>query len=133
MAKSQYLHAGHNPNPLLPPMKYRQMGYSHWVERIDYDGRSCGLEVYQWQAHAGKWCRPNEYASGRDLDLVNYRWVALCPNPPFKEEVEEVQQIIQRLRLSFAEDTPDTPGLLTREEFDKISLMFAENIVPRST
>lgn len=126
-------HSGRDPTPLKPPKRYLKYGYHHWVERIDYDGRSQGLEVYQWQSGVQKWCRPNEYASGRDVDLVYYRWVALCPTPPFKEEVEDVQKIIERVRLSFAEDTSDTPGLLTRAEFSKISMMFAENIVPRST
>lgn len=132
MSKSQYPHAGRDPTPLLPPMRYRNFAYCHWVQAVDYDGRGQGLEVYQWQASAKKWCRPNEYDTGRDLDLVGYRWVALCPAPPFKEEVQDVQKIIQRVRLSFAEDTTDTPGLLTLEEFDKIALIITENIVPRS-
>lgn len=127
-----YEHEGRNPTPLVPPKGYKGMSFHHWVERIDYDGRSCGLEVYQWQPGVQKWCYPNQYACGLDKDLVNYRWVALCPIPPFKQEVQEVQEIIQRLRNSFAEDSADTPGLLTSEEFAKISLMFAENIAPRS-
>ncbi len=125
-------HSGRDPNPLQPPQRYKGMAFHHWVERIDYDGRACGLEVYQWQPGVQKWCYPNQYACGQDKELVHYRWVALCPIPPFKEEVADVQKIIERLRQSFAEGSTDAPGVLTREEFAMISMMFAENIAPRS-
>lgn len=99
--------------PLLPPKS--QMGYAnhHWVRRIDFDGRPCGLEVYQWQPSAQKWCLPNEYACNRDKDLAGYSYVALCPTPPFAEEVEIVRQIVGKIPT--ASQDHDTFHRLIRE------------------
>ena len=87
----------HTEIPLLPPLKEQGYARHHWVERIDYDGRGCGLEVYQWQPHARMWCLPNRYAQGdfSNTDLKGYRYVAICPTPPFEEEVEVVHKLLK--------------------------------------
>lgn len=129
MSFAQDDHSGRDPKPMRPPKRYLKFGYCHWVQRIDYDGRPQGLEVYQWQASAQKWCRPNEYSSGRDIDLIHYEWVALCPTPPFKHEVQDVQAILAKLRVSV--ESGDSHHRISRADFEKVALMFAENIVPR--
>lgn len=83
----------HTQIPLGPPPGHHiQYAGCHWVRRMDYDGHPGGLEVYQWQPGAQKWCRVNEYAQDRDLELLGYVYVALCPMPPFEEEVEEARK-----------------------------------------
>lgn len=108
---------------MVPPKSHIHRGGVHWVERIDYDGRSQGLEVYQWQPSAQKWCRINEYDTGGDLELVNYRWVAVCPMPVFKEEYLEVKATLEKIR-----DGKE----VTAGEMGQFVHIFHEQVFPRS-
>lgn len=106
----------------VPPSYHVGMAGHHWVERIDYDGRSCGLEVYQWQPSVKKWCRPNEYAQDRDVDLTGYRYVAVCPTPMFEEEAEEVKKIFDDLQLRFTSgnSVPVTKAQIGVDQYEKL-------------
>lgn len=88
------------PKGLVPPGKERFYAKHHWVTRVDVDGRTCGLEVYQWQPGTQRWCRPNEYASERDLELEGYRYIAVCPTPPFEQELAVFDEILNELRTT---------------------------------
>lgn len=101
------LETKYGASPVTPPAPpgyhFARAGF-HFLQRIDYDGRSCGLEVYQWQPGAKLWCRPNEYSSGRDLDLIGYEYVAVCPTPPFVDELESVKRVLSHLKHNVPED-----------------------------
>lgn len=114
------IHAGRDDTPLQPPRRHLHRAGWHFVERIDYDGRTCGLEVYQWQPQAQKWCRPNEYASNRDIDLVNYRWVAECHLPLFPDEIEPVQAVLEDMRQRFTSgnSVPVTRTTISAEQME---------------
>lgn len=92
-------HPWHNV-PLVPPGRHAHGSDCHWVERIDYDGRACGLEVYQWQPGVKAWCLPNQHATGIALELRDYRWVSVCPLPMFDSEVEDLKQRLRKFVLS---------------------------------
>lgn len=106
----------------VPPSYHIGMAGVHWMERIDYDGRPCGLEVYQWQPSEKLWCRPNEYSSGRDLELIGYRYVAPCPTPMFDEEAKEVKKIFDDLQQRFTSgnQVPVTRATLGLEQYEKL-------------
>ena len=84
--------------PLLPPSHELRYAGIHWVERMDYDGRGTGLEVWQWQPETQKWCRPNDYARGNDHELKGYRYVAVCPMPMFPDELKSVEKIVKLIK-----------------------------------
>lgn len=88
-----------------PPGRHSAYAGCHWLQRIDYDGRPCGLEVYQWQPNAKRWCRPNEYAQDRNVSLQGYEYVAACPTPAFPDELKAVERAMEFLKgTSFAEE-----------------------------
>lgn len=120
--EEQYEHAGRDPRPLVPPGHHIGMAGCHWVKQVDYDGRSLGsLEVYQWQPFAKQWCRPNEYAMDRNLDLVHYVWVAPCPLPVTPQEYAEVKATLTKIK----ERKP-----VSVKEMDQLSLIFHEQVHP---
>lgn len=86
--------------PLIPPKKYLQFAFHHWVEQIDSDGRGMGLVVMQWQPGAKSWCLPNQYASGVALPLNGYVWRGLCPTPPLRDELIEFNQALDKIKES---------------------------------
>lgn len=112
----------HTEIPLLPPLREQARANHHWVERIDYDGRACGLEVYQWQPHARKWCLPNCFAQGgsSDKDLKGYRYVAICPTPPYPEEVTVVQKLLKQFGKNLKPDM--------KEDFETFKRVIGEQI-----
>jgi hypothetical protein len=109
--------------PVPPGFHTGHAGF-HYLQRIDYDGRPCGLEIYQWQPTAKLWCRPNEYARGRDLELIGYRYVATCPTPPFAEELESAERMLKYLKGKIsAKNTPQT-----RLDFDVFQRLVREHL-----
>jgi len=107
------------------------IGYAgfHFLERIDYDGRPCGLEVYQWQPQAELWCRPNEYACGRDLELINYRYVAPCPLPRTEEQKQKLDAIFSDLALRFksGNSVPVERATISAEQFETLFDFFVRS------
>lgn len=89
------------PKVLVPPG--REIGYAncHWVKASGQYGHN-EMEIWQWQPGVKKWCRPNEHASGRDHDLIDYTYVARCPLPPFREELDEFMVVVEKLRSGIA-------------------------------
>ena len=114
--------------PLLPPASEQPYARHHWVERVDYDGHGCGLEVYQWQPHARKWCLPNRYAQGdiSDVELKGYRYVAICPTPPFAEEVEEARKLLKEFEQHLRPEQ--------KERFETLKRLIGEHLftLPKS-
>lgn len=53
----------------------------HWIDAVDFDGRSHGLIVLQWQPHVQRWCHSGDIATGRDFDAKGYLYVAPCVRP----------------------------------------------------
>lgn len=94
------------------------------MERVDYDGRATGLEVYQWQPQAKLWCRPNEYACGLDLELIGYRYVGPCKRPLFQQEKDDLKALILKLdtvfRSSGEDEGPVEEITLTRKDYDAL-------------
>ncbi len=84
--------------PLVPPKRFLRFAYNHWVQRLDYDGHACGLEVYQWQPNAQKWCLPNQYACGSDKDLCGYVWMGICPTPAHTQETDEILALLKTIK-----------------------------------
>lgn len=120
--EEKYEHAGRDPRPLVPPGRHVGMAGCHWVAHVDCDGRSLGsLEVYQWQPFAKKWCRPNEHASDRNLDLVNYRWVAPCPLPVTAPEFNEVKATLTKIKNG---------EKVSPEQMEQLMLIFHEQVFP---
>lgn len=73
-----------NPNrdiePAPPGVHYAEAGH-HWLDTLDFDGRSHGLVVLQWQPGMKKWCASGDIATGRDVDTRGWQYVAPCPTP----------------------------------------------------
>lgn len=113
---------GRGSAPLVPPKHHFYRAGHHWVQKIDYDGRGLGLEVYQWQPASQKWCRPNEYACGLDRELVDYVWVAPCHMPLFPDEVEGVKAVLEdlTLRMTSGNEIPVTRATITAEQLATI-------------
>lgn len=117
-----------DPQPLVPPTAYHESrSQCHWVTRIDFDGRETGLEVWQWQPQARKWCRPNQYACGMDDLLVGYKWVAVCPTPPFADEVEAVKAIIAECDAEINDD--DESFLISKKDYRTLRRMLYEQVL----
>lgn len=73
--------AKENTEYLQPPRRAAFMAGHHWVEGRDFDGRSTGLVVLQWQPGVGAWCHSNNYATGNDLYLEANHWRYVCEAP----------------------------------------------------
>lgn len=127
----QYPHEGRDPIPLQPPKRHCKNAGIHWVEQVDYDGRGCGLEVWQWQPGIQKWCRPNDYARNNDRDLIHYRWIAVCPTPAFKEEVEEVRAILRSHMRQYRAGSENDHVTLTGKEFLTLYTHFFDHLAAR--
>ena len=112
---------------LLPPKHYRRFAYHHWIEGVDTDGRSTGAVVYQWQPQAGKWCKPNQYACGLDIELTTdkHHYVDLCPMPAFKVDQDKFRTILDKLRDS------DAYRSLPEDERDHFSLLVFEHVLTK--
>lgn len=122
---------GYAPTEMpVPPSYHVGRAGCHWMERIDYDGRPCGLEVYQWQPGAKKWCLPNQYAQDRDLELIGYRYVAPCPTPMFEQEAEEVKEIFDDLELRFVSgnSVPVTKASIDQKQYEKLRRLFYDYV-----
>lgn len=121
MSDKQPVHYGQSPTEMPRPAGFH-VGHAgfHFLERIDYDGRPCGTEVYQWQPSAELWCRPNEYAQGRNLDLIGYRYVAACPLPPFADEVQAAGRALKKLEAKV--DPAD------QADFEVLKRLFHEHL-----
>lgn len=53
----------------VPPLRFIRSVKAFWLVAIDSDNRTWPPEPYVWQPGAKRWCRINEEATGRDLDL----------------------------------------------------------------
>ena len=111
--------------PLLPPRKHINKAECHWVQQIDFDGRSMGYDIWRWQPVARKWCRPNEYSTGVGDELKGYRWVAVCPQPMFREETEDIKKMFERV----GKQTTGDCVTISKSDFEMLRLFFYENIV----
>ncbi len=104
---------------LIPPG--REVGFAncHWVHP---SGNGSGLEVWQWQPSAKKWCRPNQFACDMNHDLIGYKYVAICPLPVTEEELVEFRATHDQIRESaFFQALPEAQ----REQFN---LLIAEQM-----
>lgn len=68
------------PEPKPPGNHIADAGH-HWLDEIDFDGRSCGLRVMQWQPGVKRWCVSGDCATGRDVDTRGWQYIANCPTP----------------------------------------------------
>jgi len=112
--------------PPVPPGRHIGFAGFHFLQRVDYDGRTQGLEVYQWQPTAKKWCRCNEYASDRDLDLADYVYEAPCPIPITLGEVKGQADLIDSQFVAASAFLSET----FVEEWKTLYGLLKENILP---
>lgn len=68
-------------NEPIPPGCHKNYAGHHWLERIDIDGRRCGLTVLQWNPKAQKWTFSNMVATDSYIDTRGWVYVAECPLP----------------------------------------------------
>jgi hypothetical protein len=66
--------------PAPPGAHITEAGH-HWLEEIDFDGRSMGVRVLQWQPHAKRWCHSGDVAAGLNLDIRGWRYLEPCRQP----------------------------------------------------
>lgn len=114
---------------LLPPKRFLNHAYCHWVQKRDFDGRTMGLgnaEVWQWQPAAKAWCRPGFVATGEEKKLEGYVYIAYCPHPMFKVEADELKELLKELtnRVRGYRQC----GLLTADELRRIKTAIAESM-----
>jgi hypothetical protein len=98
----------------------------HFLQRVDFDGRTCGLEVYQWQPNAKKWCRCNEYASDRDLVLEDYVYDSPCPLPISLRDLKEKGDYLDGLFTAAGAFLSES----FIEEWKAYQTLVKENILP---
>jgi len=68
------------PEPVPPGILITEAGH-HWLDEIDYDGRSQGFIVLQWQPDAKKWCKSGDIATGRNVDTSGWKYVEPIKGP----------------------------------------------------
>lgn len=119
----------HEQVPLVPPGRYSRLSGCHWVQWVNSDGQSQGLEVYQWQPQAQKWCRVNQAGSGPEAhrDLVGYQWIAVCPFPPFPNEVLATKSVLARLDQLVNRGVQTVS--LSKVEYEDLSRLIREQIL----
>ncbi len=87
-----------NANPVPRGNHVRYAG-AHWLELCDSDGHRHGLEVFQWQPQAQRWCRPNQYATIHgDVDLSRYVYVGPVSLPLEGERHAQAVELLAALR-----------------------------------
>lgn len=69
----------------VPPNEYLKRSDHHWLEVLDTDGHSFGLQVVQWNPGARRWTHSGAYGSGIYLNTECWRYVAHCPLPGTEE------------------------------------------------
>lgn len=84
------------PVELMPPGREVGMANAHWVRRKG--ALTEDMEIWQWQPGVKQWCRPSEIATGRNHVLNDYEYVARCPTPPFRAELEMFSNTLKQLR-----------------------------------
>jgi hypothetical protein len=121
LKKAQHPMAREKKPPVPPGIHLQRAGF-HFLHQLDYDGRAGGLEVYQWQPNAKRWCRCNEYASDRDLTLDDYEYVAPCPLPITLDEL--------KTKLKAMDEHHDTKGFIPTNDWNQLVQLIRENILP---
>lgn len=71
----------------VPPNEYLKRSDHHWLEVLDIDGHSFGLQVVQWNPGARRWTHSGNFGTGIYLNTECWRYVAHCPLPGTEESV----------------------------------------------
>lgn len=90
---------------LCPPGRMFFQAGHHWIEEFDFDGRSMGVKVLQWQPGSKRWCHSNMYATGNDKEIqaLYSRWICEAPMPDIENDLEVLKNIrvrANRLRIA---------------------------------
>lgn len=116
-----------NEEPLVPPIKHLHKAECHWVEQIDLDGRTMGLDVWRWQPGIRQWCRPNAYGTGEGVDLKGYRWVSVCPAPLFEQENQDIKNLFHKYNNLRKDDCVP----ISVSDYEMLRSYFYEQIIER--
>lgn len=67
----------------VPPLRFIRNVKAFWLVYVDHDGRSWAPAPYSWQPTSQRWCRINEEATGRNLDLRHHVIIGEVVMPNF--------------------------------------------------
>jgi hypothetical protein len=70
-----------DPVEPTPPNEYLKRSDHHWLEVLDIDGHSSGLQVVQWNPSAQRWSHSGAYGTGLYLNTEYWKYVTYCPLP----------------------------------------------------
>lgn len=88
----------------VPPNKFLKRSDHHWLEVLDTDGHSFGLQVAQWNPGARRWTRSGEYGTDMFLSTEGWKYVAYCPTPDSasskssSKEIELLRDVYENAR-----------------------------------
>lgn len=108
-------------NSPTPGSFHQRIAGHHWLEMFDFDGRSGGVVVLQWNPGAQRWSHSGLVATGHYIDTSNYKYVKPCLLP------EDIKSLVNEIKEG------DIDELLRQLDMEARDIEFGINLNDPST